>query len=62
MKGTWLGPDGYVPGLGMVTEGGPLSIADPAWAASLQREGKFKPDNESEIPPRVPKPRKSGGE
>ena len=61
MKGTWIGPDGYVPGLGMVRQGGPLSIGDPAWARALEKEGKWKPDA-SEETPRASKPAKRGGE
>ena len=61
MKGTWIGPDGYVPGLGMVQHDGPLSIAEEAWARALEKEGKWKPLDE-ENTPRAAKPVKRGGE
>ena len=61
MKGTWIGPDGYVPGLGMVKQDWPLSIVDDAWARALEKEGKWRRDA-SEDTPRAAKPAKRGGE
>ena len=61
MKGTWNGPPGYVPELGNMTEGQSIDIADQEFALKLKTQGWFRPSPDEDMP-RIPKPRKSGGE
>ena len=38
----WIGPEGYIPGLGFHTTGEKFQIADPKWVEALEKEGKIK--------------------
>ena len=64
MDAIWLGPAGYIPGLGFHDAGERLSIADETWALALEREGKIKiVKAKAAEPPRTQKPSKQiGGE
>ena len=61
MKGTWSGPPGYVPELGNMAEGQNIEIADREFALKLKAQGWFRPLPDEDMP-RIPKPKKSGGE
>lgn len=62
MDGLWIGPTGYIPGIGNVYSGCPVTVHDPELAAKVIAEGMMEPMEKHEQP-RVVKPRKSiGGE
>ena len=48
----WIGPSGYIPGLGFHSTGELFQIADAQWAEALEKEGKIKIVDA----PRKPKP------
>ena len=59
MDAIWIGPDGYIPGLGFHQHGDTIQIADDEWARALEKEGKVKIVEQ----PRAQKHgRRSGGE
>ena len=61
MEAIWIGPSGYVPGLGHLENGKPVQIANADWARALETEGKIK-FNDGEPPRKRQSIKSAGGE